>query len=181
MSNRHNSDPEERLEIRQIKLANSGQDGDTTFLVNSDIESRGLVIITLGDILVNENQSKCNIRILPFAKFKELLQPPRQGDKHVRLSLAFENIIKLDVTLEYTALGEVQYKLHRAEVEMENMDMREVEKWNLALEHVWAEKVVRNWKPWRDKGEATCLSVCSAIGAEIFGIITDVRNYYALK
>lgn len=116
------ADPLGRMEVRRVKLVNSGQDGDLTFLVNSDIESRGLVTITIGPIPDNDKQSKCNIRILPFSKYSELLQPPYHGDKYPRLLLPKDNIVKLDVTLEYTDLGEVRYRTRGTEVTMENMD-----------------------------------------------------------
>jgi hypothetical protein len=135
------ADPLGRMEFRQVKLVNSGQDGDLTFLVNSDIESRGLVTITIGPIPDNDKQSKCNIRVLPFSKYSELLQPPYHGDKYPRLLLPKDNIIKLDVTLEYTDLGEVRYRTRGTEVTVENMDDEQKMALKRILEYEGAEMV----------------------------------------
>lgn len=94
-----------------------------SFLIEAAPNTIGVSILLLKQV-DNENEIYCNVRYLPYSTLSDITTDTA-GDI-IQVTLPDTNIVKLNVTLKPTTTGEVLFRTHKTEVDLENTTNEEV-------------------------------------------------------
>lgn len=103
--------------VRQVEV--SGKTDFTTFLIELQDGSTGLNLVMLQE---SNGMVFCNLRLLPFSSLSQLINTTgSSGPGLLRIKLPTANIIKLNITLKASNVGEILYQTHKTEIALDDL------------------------------------------------------------
>ncbi len=102
-----------------------------SYLFEAETNDRGLAVIMLKENNA-DNQIYCNVRILPYSTLTQVLV--NTSGEQMEINIPKSNIVKLNVTLKPSTTGEVLYRTHKTEVDLQNTSEAEADQIRQNLE-----------------------------------------------
>lgn len=102
--------------IRPVEV--SGKTDFQSFLIELQDNCTGLTLVMLQE---SDGAVFCNVRLLPFSTLEQLLNPTASKSGLLKIKLPVHNIIKLNVTLKASNVGEVLYQTHKTDITLDDL------------------------------------------------------------
>ncbi len=102
--------------IRPVDVA--GKTDFQSFLIELQDSCTGLTLVMLQE---SEGAVFCNVRLLPFSTLEQLLNPTASKAGLLKIKLPTSNIMKLNITLKASNVGEVLYQTHKTEITLDDL------------------------------------------------------------
>ncbi|MCY4045410.1 MAG: hypothetical protein OXE99_10045 [Cellvibrionales bacterium] len=100
--------------VRQVQVVKKNE--YHSFLNEFTPGGRGVIIIM---IMQQGDAVRCNMRILPFSTFANILQNEGSANEPTIIEIPKSDVIKLNITLTASNVGEVLYSTHKTQVNLE--------------------------------------------------------------
>ncbi|WDE08823.1 hypothetical protein SG34_033565 [Thalassomonas viridans] len=92
------------------------KEGYLSFLVEPQDRARGICIVMFSD---EKSHVRCNLRFLPFSTIADIAQTQKDPTDLLSVVIPKSDVIKLNITLTASNVGEVLYSTHKTEVNVE--------------------------------------------------------------
>ncbi len=102
--------------IRPVEV--SGKTDFQSFLIELQDSCTGLTLVMLQE---SDGAVFCNVRLLPLSTLEQLLNPTASKSGLLKIKLPTSNIIKLNITLKASNVGEVVYQTYKTEITLDDL------------------------------------------------------------
>ncbi len=134
------SDPTVTPNVRQVVVKGKEDYQNNSYVLEPQIGARGIIVLMMKK-MDSLDQVFCNVRILPYTQFNDIVTDT--SGPLVTVSIPRSNVVKLNVTLMSTSVGELVYRTHKTEVEIDNLTDADVVNLKNELEFKTAEYIAQ--------------------------------------